>query len=249
MRRFLFIIAVGLLTACGGQKKEANEAYVDFNKEKGDSCLYGLVCEGCTDSVLVVLPYEGGDPQTFNIIKAMMNRKIYGRPNVGDNIALIINKEDSTVCDYAINLNELKGTWCYEQEPTIIPMPGETKEQALRHFSKMPDSIRMKEMQPRIFGFELQGMGNAHTIGIQPSGSKEHTRFEYEEPKLYDSWRTWNRYILLISSKEKQGDSLVSKTSIDTFSVKMMRRDTLVLVNNNGKELGLYRQATNNIKK
>ena len=62
---------IATMSACGGNTSkgadmdvsaEDSMAYSIYNKEKGDSTLYGLACDGCTDSVVVFLPYEGGDP-------------------------------------------------------------------------------------------------------------------------------------------------------------------------------------------
>ena len=37
---------------------------------KGDKAIYGLACMGCTDSAVVMLPNQGGDPVKYNISKS-----------------------------------------------------------------------------------------------------------------------------------------------------------------------------------
>ena len=63
---FLFSTIL-MMSACGSkqqppQEDVANDAISMQKNLPGDSALYGLACDGCTDSVLVFLPYSGGDP-------------------------------------------------------------------------------------------------------------------------------------------------------------------------------------------
>lgn len=91
----LFILSAMVLMACEQKQPPAGEATepIDMHRNlyTGDSTLYGLVCDGCTDSILILLPFSGGDPDTFDIINAFHDRKIYGRPQTGDELAVILN--------------------------------------------------------------------------------------------------------------------------------------------------------------
>ena len=95
------------LSACGGKGSNIKEenvpadsmAYSIVKKAKGDSTLYGLACDGCTDSVVVFLPYEGGDPVTYEIIDALRMGKVFGRPKIGDRLALICPLYPSDAAD------------------------------------------------------------------------------------------------------------------------------------------------------
>jgi hypothetical protein len=51
---------------------------------KGDSTVYGLACDGTNDSVIVFLPNSGGDPITYDIVGAMQNHRVIGKPQIGD---------------------------------------------------------------------------------------------------------------------------------------------------------------------
>ena len=92
----LFIIAAAIFTitaACSSDKKSDDKpAVVKDERIPGDSTFYGLACEGCTDSVVVVLPTDDSDPITFSIIDAMQSRQVFGRPKIGDQLAIVINK-------------------------------------------------------------------------------------------------------------------------------------------------------------
>ena len=58
-----------LLTACYNQATTGDQGAIDVETQlKGDSTRYGLACDGCSDSVIVLLPNEGGDPVKFDIV-------------------------------------------------------------------------------------------------------------------------------------------------------------------------------------
>ena len=123
MRQFtlLIIFAVGILvsTSCSNKTEEPKKTVGTSTKIKGDSTLYGLACDGCTDSVLVFLSGQGGDPVNYNIIDASKNRKVIGRPQVGDWVCLIVNGTDKKKADLVINLDRLKGTWVNLEKPWL----------------------------------------------------------------------------------------------------------------------------------
>ena len=116
MKKAVFILTISaiLMIACGSNRQHdtqsATEAISLFQNEPGDSSLYGLACDGCTDSVLVFLPYAGGDPDTFDIIDAFQHRRIFGRPHIGDELVVILNPEDSAEAYMVFNMEELKDT-------------------------------------------------------------------------------------------------------------------------------------------
>ena len=90
----LFILLGTMLAACHQKQPTKNEPTEPIHTHKnmpGDSTLYGLACEGCTDSLLILLPFSGGDPDTFDIINAFQSRHIYGRPRIGDELGVILN--------------------------------------------------------------------------------------------------------------------------------------------------------------
>ena len=88
--------ALLLLAACGKKEAPQAEKATDnyLKRQPGDSTLYGLACDGTTDSLLVLLPYTGADPDTFDIINASQQKQIFGKPFIGDELAVILNPED-----------------------------------------------------------------------------------------------------------------------------------------------------------
>ena len=112
MKKAVFILTISaiLMIACGSKQQHdmhtEAEAISLFQNEPGDSALYGLACDGCTDSVLVFLPYAGGDPDTFDIIDAFQHRRIFGQPHIGDELVVILNPEDSAEAYMVFNTED-----------------------------------------------------------------------------------------------------------------------------------------------
>ena len=120
MKSRIAIIGIALTTmaiiACSGNSDNGTNgaklgASTDELKLSGDKTVYGLACDGCTDSVVLLLPNDGSDPIRFNVIEATRRGKIMGQLKVGDWIGVVTNKEDSTVADMVIDLDQLKGIW------------------------------------------------------------------------------------------------------------------------------------------
>ena len=98
MKKAISLLAMALLLMACGQKQPPKDrqegAIVAYHNEPGDSTIYGLSCDGSTDSVLILLPYSGEDPDTFYIFQARQNHQVFGRPHIGDELAVILNPED-----------------------------------------------------------------------------------------------------------------------------------------------------------
>ena len=86
---------------------------------KGDSTVYGLACEGCNDTVLVLLPPDNSDPVTYNILEATRNGRIRGKVSIGDRVALVLDPKDKHKATLVIDMEELEGIWCY----IVMPKP------------------------------------------------------------------------------------------------------------------------------
>ena len=80
MRKIYFFAAfLALLSACGGRDEKAVNPTGSMADTlslvlEGDSTVYGLACDGCSDSVIVFMPFNLGDtvfypdPIKINII-------------------------------------------------------------------------------------------------------------------------------------------------------------------------------------
>ena len=66
MRNNILLLIAAILvlfSGCGTKEEQKPEKTIGLSTNiEGDSTLYGLACDGCTDSVLVFLSGKGGDP-------------------------------------------------------------------------------------------------------------------------------------------------------------------------------------------
>ena len=231
--RTIILTGCTLLTllACSEKKTADAEESIAINDEQnepGDSTLYGLACEGCTDSIIVFLPNSGGDPDTFDIVDARKARQVFGRPKIGDNLAVVVNPDDRHVADLVIDIDELKGSWGYQAIPTLrktltITPDGKTR--------ALPDSIREKILKPLEFGLRLKQEWSAAPIGYRAKMAIDpQLPVEYPELKFYTQWRIFNGQLVLTEDRSlRNKNDSVSEISRDTVQLVMLRRDTLVL--------------------
>ena len=121
MRNNILLLIAAILvlfSGCGTKEEQKPEKTIGLSTNiEGDSTLYGLACDGCTDSVLVFLSGKGGDPVTYDIIDARKRQHIIGHPNVGDWVCLIVNGKDKKKADLVIDLDQLKGEWVNLENP------------------------------------------------------------------------------------------------------------------------------------
>ena len=221
----LLVVALVVLMACGRRQpvrpEESADAISLFHSSPGDSTLYGLACDGCTDSLLIFLPYAGGNPDTFDILEAQRQHRVYGRPHIGDEMALIPNPEQPGEAILVINLSLLQGRWHYMMTPTLrqrvdgLPRP------------QLPDSIRRRILAPHEYSLILKRDRSAFSLGA-PRQTNSMSPVSYPEARHYTSWRISNGQLILrcdtipgMGRQEVPGD--------DTVSIELLRRDTLVL--------------------
>ena len=237
MKRYsslIMLLAMLLSMACNNsknngqpQKAEAHDSLT--HTLEGDSTIYGLACDGCTDTILMFLELSriDADPDTFNVLKASRRHRIFGRLRVGDRIAIVRNPIDSTVADFVIDMEELLGSWCYQAMPTLrqrADMTGMSQKQMLSHMS---DSLKKIVMTPRELGVQLQGDNTARPIGAH-APMQEDSPVDYPIAKRYRQWRLYNGKLLLTAmALDSLGNSYPTDT--DTADFVLLQRDSLVL--------------------
>lgn len=241
----IFLAALLLTTACTGSNSNPassdNTPTDSIGLLPGDSMLYGLACEGCNDTMVVVLSDLSANPDTFDVLEASRSRRVLGRPMVGDEIALMVNSDDSTVADIVVDLEQLKGTWCYQVTPTLRPRADMTEQQQKDFAGRMPDSIRSRIMQPREYGMELLPSWQARPIGLQRQrNNRGQSPVTYPKLKLYRQWHMLNGRLVLTEARIGQSDSLGLQS--DTADFVTLRRDTLTLSFTDGSTQTYYRK-------
>lgn len=233
----LLAFAATLLTVACSTKQEqpttdvANDAISLKKNLPGDSALYGLACDGCTDSVLVFLPYSGGDPDTFDIINAFQQHRIYGHPRIGDELAVIINPADRDEAYSVVNMEMLKGEWGYQVLPQLRSAESLRKRMQRRMIERIPDSLRQLMLTPREYSLRLK---RDYTVTARGSVRRRTTTddmspVEYPTLKRYTDWYFYNGMLILkadtIAGISKDGD--VPDT--DTARICLLTPDSLIL--------------------
>ena len=220
-----------------------------LNREQlleGDSTIYGLACEGCNDSVVILLPGDGSDPVTYNIIDAHRHNRVMGRLKVGDWIGLMRNPTDSTVADFVLNLDELKGTWCYVVMPKWRDATNMTPQAQALLNEKLPDSVKKEIFVPREYGFSLKRQWTAQSVGyVRKSPLEDQSPVVYPRLLYFTEWHILNCRLVMTSREyQKKDDSEEMELSgyrNDTCDVVYLSGDSLVLASD-GESRGYYRR-------
>ncbi|MBR3010241.1 MAG: hypothetical protein IKH91_05420 [Prevotella sp.] len=245
---------VALMAAC--VQKESEKPLPDptsegkLNREQlleGDSTIYGLACEGCNDSVVILLPGDGSDPVTYNIIDAHRHNRVMGRLKVGDWIGLMRNPTDSTVADFVLNLDELKGTWCYVVMPKWRDATNMTPQAQAILEESMPDSVKEEFFVPREYGFSLKRQWTAQSVGyVRKSPLEDQSPVVYPRLLYFTEWHILNCRLVMTSREyQKKDDSEEMELAgyrNDTCDVVFLSGDSLVLASD-GESRGYYRRT------
>ena len=245
---------VALMAAC--VQKESEKPLPDptsegkLNREQlleGDSTIYGLACEGCNDSVVILLPGDGSDPVTYNIIDAHRHNRVMGRLKVGDWLGLMRNPTDSTVADFVLNLDELKGTWCYVVMPKWRDATNMTPQAQAILEESMPDSVKEEFFVPREYGFSLKRQWTAQSVGyVRKSPLEDQSPVVYPRLLYFTEWHILNCRLVMTSREyQKKDDSEEMELAgyrNDTCDVVFLSGDSLVLASD-GESRGYYRRT------
>ncbi len=233
-----FVATILLMVACTTKPQQhpvvegvADDAISMHKNLPGDSALYGLACDGCTDSVLVFLPYSGGDPDTFDIIDAFQQRRIYGRPRIGDELAVILNPNDHDEAYSVVNMEMLKGEWCYLAHPTLRSPDKMNQRMVRRMMERMPDSVRRQMMTPREYSLKLKRDYTATARGAmrRMTTTDDFSPVEYPKIKRYTDWHFYNGMLILKADTIAGFSGPDDVPEIDTVRIKFLMRDSLVL--------------------
>lgn len=217
---------------------------------KGDKTVYGLACEGCSDSTIVLLPNDGSDPVSYNIIEAKQRNNVMGKPKIGDWLGLVVNERDSMVADFVVDLDELKGTWCYIVMPKMRDYENMSKKMQERLVRDMPDSVKATYMIPREYGFSLKRQWTASSVGYvrQKSSLEDESPVVYPQLRYFTEWHIWNGKLVMTSgepdwmSMEKSGKLTINNLQQDTCDIVYLSGDSLVLASD-GSQRSYYRQS------
>ena len=238
-KTFLFLLIAAVLTVGCGDKQQQKQAVGGISDGAislrdnlpGDSARYGLACDGCTDSVLVFLPYEGGDPDTFDIINAFQQLRIFGRPHIGDELAVILNPADPDEALMVIDTEVLKGAWCYMVSPQLRAPENMPRRMQRRIVQQMSDSLKQLLVTPREYSLRLKRDNTAMARGgvYKRTTTDDMSPVEYPAVKRYTEWHLYNGKLILkadtISGFSQEG----ALPETDTVTISYLMEDSLVL--------------------
>jgi len=156
---------------------------------------------------------------------------IYGRPRIGDELAIILNPEDKEEALMIINIERLKGQWCYQVMPTFRNIEKMPQKMQRRMMAQIPDSVKQRLLVPREYGIQLKRGHLAQTIGsYRNRHSDSMSPVEYPKVRRYAGWKLFNGRLVLETDTARliQTDQ-AHKPEYDTADIVSLRRDTLVL--------------------
>lgn len=236
----LLSVFVMVMAGCRKENNEANDMVLEPENEfvvKNDSMIYGLTCDGTTDSVIVLWPFSG-DPVTYSCIDAKQDGRVIGKPEIGDWVGIMKNPEDSTEARLVVNLDQLKGTWTYPVMPVMKELQNMSRRMQRRMMANMSDSIKETFFVPREYGFTLKRGHVAQAVGriMRSNSLQDDSPVQYPEVKNYKQWYMCNGKLLLVSGVPPMAGGEKKKTKakpvpdiVDTLEFKFMDNDSLVL--------------------
>lgn len=210
----ILAIAIAVLSASCSEKVEGDKGAIDTSEQlKGDSTIYGLACDGTTDSTLVLLPNEGGDPVNYNILNATRNKQIFGSLSIGDWVGLTVNPKNKKEALLVIDLDELKGTWTFQVIPKVKATATMTAEEAE---AAMSDSMKAIYMIPREYGFTLKRHYQATPVGriMKESTLKDDSPVTYPRVTNYTSWHIINGRLYLYKDTVDEKGKRIPKDKV-----------------------------------
>ena len=247
VRNLLLLFGVMLLIAACGSDKASTTSNPTAPRLKGDLTVYGLACDGCSDSVVVLLPEDDSDPVTFDIIEAKRMGHVLGKLQVGDRIGVVLNKKNRRKADLVVDIDRLMGIWCYIVMPTLRDAKGLSKSQQLSMMKSMPDSVKEMYFIPREYGFYLKPEWEAQSVGyVQEANSlAEESPVVYPPLGYFTGWRMWNGKLIIMSGTphfSADGKMKVTDQRSDTCDIDYLGADSLVL-SSDGESRSYYRKT------
>lgn len=206
----------------------------------GDSTVYGLACKGSSDDAILLLPADGSDPVRYDIVSATRKNKVLGSVNTGDRIALVPNKKRANVADMVINLDELRGVWCYMVMPRMRQDGHEQEQVQNRTKDSMADSLSLSLLVPLEYGFWLKSQGEAASVGYirELNALADGNPVTYPSLDYFVKWQIWNGKFVMASGRPKydKDNTVDGYTDIkyDTCSIDFLSHDSLALTDRNG---------------
>ncbi len=169
----LAVMIAFLQLSCGGKKKADEAAYddwVEFEKEKGDSTIYGICMAGSAMHSLQLLS-DNGDTLLLDMNTAQETEKVFGGYAIGDRMAVVIDGKKG-LPSIVVNMNTLLGEWVM-----INPMDGTSEMGMCIRDGGILESINQSNITYQTWRFDN---GKLQLVGVRDFDGN------YEETEVYD---------------------------------------------------------------
>ena len=234
---FIFCLILGSLStivSCNTKEAKDAEAPAYTVRLQGDNAVYGLACDGCNDTVVVVLPEDNSDPVTYNIMDAKRKKRIMGKIQIGDRLCIVLNKKNKKKVDVVVDIDKLAGIWCYIVMPKMRDAGQLSAKAQARMMENMSDSLKVTYLIPREYGFYLKRDWIASSVGYvdDTNALAQESPVEYPPLGYFTAWHLWNGMLVITSGSPSSKDSKQKKSQTlhnDTCSIDYLNGDSLVL--------------------
>lgn len=236
----LFLLATAWLVGCSDRATDGDQGAISNEvRLKGDKTVYGLACDGCCDSVVVLLRNEGGDPVRYNIVNAMKRKQVFGDIEIGDELAVVVNPHNPKEALEVIDLEQLKGTWTFQVLPKLKPSATKTEEQIM---AEMSDSMKQALFVPREYGFTLKSHNLASPVGyIQKQNTLEdESPVEYPVVTVYTGWHIYNGWLYIYKDTVDERGNRLPNDSVGHDDGRMVYLSTDSMAALFGKKVMQY---------
>lgn len=246
----LFLGSLATLASCNTREMKDAEKPAYTVRLQGDSAVYGLACDGCNDTVVVVLPEDNSDPVTYNIMDAKRRKRILGKVQIGDRLCIVLNKKNKNKADVVVDIDKLAGIWCYIVMPKMRDAEQLSAKAQARMMSNMSDSLKETYLIPREYGFYLKRDWIASSVGYVDDNNAlaQESPVVYPPLGYFTAWHLWNGMLVMTSgtpSSKNNGQINVKSLQNDTCSIDYLYGDSLVL-SSDGISRSYYRKENIN---
>ncbi len=230
----LIIGSLATIVSCNTKEVKDAEKPAYTIRLQGDKAVYGLACDGCNDTVIVVLPEDNSDPITYNIMEAKRRKRIMGKIQIGDRLCIVLNKKDKKKVDVVVDIDKLAGIWCYIVMPKMRDAEQLSAKVQARMMENMSDSIKETYLIPREYGFYLKRDWVASSVGYVDDNNAlaQESPVEYPPLGYFTAWHLWNGMLVITSGtpSTKNSEQInVKSLRNDTCSIDYLNGDSLVL--------------------
>ncbi len=230
----LILSTLSTIVSCNTREAREAETPAYTIRLQGDSAVYGLACDGCNDTVIVVLPEDNSDPITYNIMDAKRHKRMLGKIQIGDRLCIVLNKKNKKKADVVVDIDKLSGIWCYIVMPKMRDAEQLSAKVQAQMMENMSDSIKETYFIPREYGFYLKRDWIASSVGYVDDNNAlaQESPVEYPPLGYFTAWHLWNGMLVITSGKPStKGNEQINTKSLhnDTCSIDYLNGDSLVL--------------------